>query len=440
VLLAEMRRSQVAERELHLALVKKTQATETGALFCNALLFPGIKHMCANSLKDATNVMAAFPQFWSQLRQLEMVLRNKDRRRRLQETCFHNSAFYDLFSTWTQSLKSWRWHDLVDFLQALLPLEGPLREGWSLAKWNSVGKQKACQEGDSADEYDASKLDQALRSSFFWEYAGMLRDLGEATERLSHWAEGCECHEGKNSQGCPMKGCRAPDFAAGVPSKLLEESQRLLDSKMLVKLGRLAPPDRQALLQDYNLGRAKLELTCHVKLSLWGLIPWKLCGIASSNVLIARQIAQDCITDWDIQSPAQKQSRHHLLTRRFLDPAFDKAASPWPGLREDVEDFAASGIMSDRLARDAARFRVIRCTERHVEGRHAEIGRVYSRAPAASAAYVSQELRFRELVQKLADPKACAVAFLGCSHVRPVLYVTQFAIPCLLWWVVCLLF
>ena len=74
-------------------------------------------------------------------------------------------------------------------------------------------------------------------------------------------------------QRCPLRGCRAPDLAAG---DLFEELQSVLDirsQRLLANLpATLGPEQRADLLQEFERARSHLCFTFTVKLSHWGII------------------------------------------------------------------------------------------------------------------------------------------------------------------------
>ena len=59
-----------------------------------------------------------------------------------------------------------------------------------------------------------------------------------------------------------------------------------------------------------------------LKTSFWEALPWKLCGLGSSDFEQARECGRSCVRLWN-QMQAQSDSArslHHPITRRFLDP------------------------------------------------------------------------------------------------------------------------
>ena len=83
----------------------------------------------------------------------------------------------------------WRWNSLTQTLNALLPLEGPLR-----AVWNP-GQFSAGWDPQMQTKHKLLVLASAIFDELFWGYFKMLQKIQVRLDRLANWAENCPCHE-----------------------------------------------------------------------------------------------------------------------------------------------------------------------------------------------------------------------------------------------------
>eukprot|EP00973_Karenia_brevis_P007485 1013058-Karenia_brevis.AAC.1 len=94
------------------------------------------------------------------------------------------------------------------------------------------------------------------------------------------------------------------------------------------------------------------------------------------------------------------------MTRRFLDPTFEGDHPGDKPLRDELLAFIWGTRMADlpNLSRWVGALRLIRIVERMTEGIHRDIKQVFSRAPSASDAYLSTELRSEQADHELNKP------------------------------------
>lgn len=159
--------------------------------------------------------------------------------------------------------------------------------------------------------------------------------------------------------------------------------------------------DAQKLYQDWRSARGRILAEITPKLSYWQQLPWKLLQLAHHDSCQAMVGAQICLKLWSQGGLGNK----HRQSRRFLDPEFQGDAHG-PPLRSLVEKMAAGADIRQPefqpLVCWLSRFSCIKLVERSVEGTHAVVTRATRRAPAASTAYMSVELRFISFWESLA--------------------------------------
>ncbi len=148
---------------------------------------------------------------------------------------------------------------------------------------------------------------------------------------------------------------------------------------------------------DFVHAQGCAQTILNVKLNCWDQLPWLLCGIAHTNIDLARQTAAKCLNLFD-QTPAPNQNLHHPLAVACLSRSFP--------IRNDIERFA-NGTSFLELGHEAQllinAFRFIPIAERVVEGKHKDIKRALSRLTIHSAPRVSMAVRQNEVVSMTKD-------------------------------------
>lgn len=158
------------------------------------------------------------------------------------------------------------------------------------------------------------------------------------------------------------------------------------------------------LFRDWVFARARLWSEIVTKLYYFRQLPWHLLGLAHHRHEIASRTAQECL---DLFDNPTSPGREHLQSRRFLEHGYKGQTDDDVALRPYVEQLAKGVSFKDLgpLKSWLGRLASIRVAERSVEGIHSLITKVYKRAAAASLAYVSIELRMKDIVKTLvAEP------------------------------------
>ena len=417
-----------AEREQR---VKRfaVQWSERGGnrLLPNALPISGVKHTCDNALTISLHCMDGWKVFLEQIRSLQEILKPRWTRERLQSSCLDKFPEESkLLDSWTSSLKGLRWHAIVAFLSELSNVEEVLRK-----RWNAKAFKAKCKSDQSKSEGTMAYIDQAsvvVADAYFWAYSHMVLKLGSIEDHISHWSEGCPCPQHSRSKEddetrgngwatCAFKGCRAAELACGfvqvtVPLLLREAQYYIVGIMNETGLDAL---QSHALLQDWQSGSSCLQLQLMARTAYWGMLPWRLCGVAHHNVLFARECAQRCLGLWMKMSEEQRR-RAHPITRRYLDPNWEGLpnCSDDVPLREFLISFAHGQSFSElpkafstrvyflNTARQVAcrhgctcdhllfaevgSVRMIKVVERSTEGKHSIMTKGQRSAPAAFSA------------------------------------------------------
>ncbi len=229
------------------------------------------------------------------------------------------------------------WNSLTACTQALLKRKGALQELWSARKFSFHADRVDHQ----APEFQATStfvqdVDKAVASPWFWSYCRMINVFSSFLSQLASWCEGCFCHEEElldcsswhqrqkvtrhSNLTCDYKGRRAPELAAGV----LDEKVRLMVatslSEILATSHGLSEEQQGHILLDFHSAIDKTMLEIQVKTQHWQLLPWKLAISGHPDQEIARAGLRDCIKMY--KDSNQGAERHHVMTKRFLDPHY----------------------------------------------------------------------------------------------------------------------
>ncbi len=73
-------------------MASRCEAITKAFVFKNAIAVPGMLHILSNILRDAHTICPMWPQIWNQLKNIERLVSNKHRMRRLIITCVLDSA------------------------------------------------------------------------------------------------------------------------------------------------------------------------------------------------------------------------------------------------------------------------------------------------------------------------------------------------------------
>lgn len=384
----------------------------TGSIF-----IAGILHIVQNCTADLSKVLAYWPNFLPGLTHICRLLSRPWSRSRLLHTCFGKppqSAYKRSFSSFNQSVYQGRWSSVVAAIHALLPLQEPLRQAWSLSDFTFGQESGAKQRDDGEHCLRLEIADAAIRDDIWWAYAQMLAHVADALAGLAGWSEGCPCHdhgaeastthhhrhqelfERTGHRSCPMATRRAPECAAGDMVSQVQGLFSTLSGHVLMSPGmrRLKDEEKSMILTDFAAARKHVYLTVALKLSFWRHLPWVLFGIAHHQEHKARASARRALA---LFHAAGDSSPQHVVAAALCAPGTVG--------HEQLTLFASGERgMSDLPALQmwAARFRFATVSERWIESRHALVKKGLRKAPRFSPAFVAFDgvkQQLREMLQ-----------------------------------------
>ena len=263
-------------------------------LMKNSLTIAGLQHITNNMCADMHLTLSNWKTYFTELKNVEALLSNPDRRSRYVAACLCGSSLdhtKSKFDHFTYYLYEPRWSVVLDFLKQLLPLLPILAATWDARKFTTnvdltgatrPAQHQAQREHDQRvgiAQFDPAKLTQSLRSAIFFPYTWMCLKLEEIPPKLVAYGEACPCHEpmirnmvrsqrarvmerhfGKGTRACPASGMLAPELVSGKLEEVAAEAWRDLEAELfmvqpLLKAADLTLDDRALLLADYRSGQ-----------------------------------------------------------------------------------------------------------------------------------------------------------------------------------------
>ena len=333
--------------------------------FTQAVGVPGMLHIVHNSTNDLSKAVQHFDEIISQMTALSRLLRKRDSKARLLETCFsdHVGRFLqDEIRRFSAKLHTGRWGTIAACVEELLQVEAPLRFGWDLAKFGRNRQQE--------DSVDVAVVDAAVKSSFFWGFLHMLKILTDVVQTAMHWSESCPCHWGldrriakvnklqKQWLSCPLKGCRGPELASGGFLEVLRDLAETSAGQLLTQLPRdVGPAERATLLQEFERGRAHLLFVLSMRLEHWRHEPWKAFACGHFEDTKRKEAFQECLS---------MRPSHPLLQELHQPAMADEARQYITGAQPSVHELPLLSSFMAKLA-------FCPTAERAVEGDHAQV-------------------------------------------------------------------
>lgn len=377
----------------------------------NAMLTAGALHITHNCSQDLHSKMAWWPEFYGHLKAVSNLL-VPHLRDRLIACCVRGSAAAaqeHIFSKISlPALYEKRWQVVIKFTRALLPHFRLIKQVWDFDKFKIDGKDA---DGDAGAAFDS-----ALASPLFCSYLFMVNGIHSVLSKLEFWLEDCACHEhlfqnmsskrqrkkrqalfgGGRFVDCPMRGKRASELAAGKLEETLSELSMTALNVFSCELDwRISQEDRVVVFTDFEYAKAHLHFVLAAKFAFWQKIPWRLCGISHHWPSVARQIAGDCLAEFDesMRTVGVLEEHHHPVSLRFL-----RQGGP---LRTDLEAFAAGAPMSEHLQSEAFALKFVPVVERVVEALHRDVKVASKHNIKLGPTKVSLAVRLREIMERM---------------------------------------
>ena len=317
-----------------------------GRLFPNSIFIPGTKHLFDNIIHDIWDAMKGKTQCLNFLRAFEYILKPTFRDK-LVHLFFDQGTVLDCLmkqrlKSWGVSLKSLRWHAVIDFAKNLKPLQEGFQTRWCLKRFiTALPKERHDELADGRGPSGASTyrlVDMAVRSDYFWSYLDMLIEVASSADGLSRWVETCFYHGSKcDEKSCCYKSCKGPELACGIHLYVLRAHQASSNFRVAQMAPKLSAQEMSDLVSDWHIAHSRLSLELQFKLHFWSLLPWKLFGLAANAIGVARIIARECQLMWSKMTP-QQQQHSHPMTRRFLDPSWEGPSLRLKNLADDDDD------------------------------------------------------------------------------------------------------
>ncbi len=386
-----------------------------------ALRIPGCLHILHNATHDITDHMCSFSRWQPMCHQVARLLIRRYSRERFVATCLDSAEaviWKPRFATFNQTVLSWRFMSLVEFCDAMLRLETPLRMFWRRAKFQmgaaaaeeeeERGREAAAAAAAEAERLDVSRLDEAITSPFFWAFAKLICFVTGVLEDLKAFVVSCTCHsaggadeEGQSGLGlfrkqraasktlgrpCPFKGRNAAGLAAGVHVEILQRSVQLYHVFLLESTIGCTERDREALLHDWHAASQQLKFVLELKFAFFANLPYILCGVGHWDESVGRALAAKAAILWSKDPPGA----HHRYTVWFFQT-----------FQAQLKLFAEGHAMAAEMGVEVAKLVCVSVVEHTIEGRHSWVKAAYGRGPHSSEALVDLELRSPELERRI---------------------------------------
>lgn len=384
-----------------------------GVDFSKATPVAGLLHIIHNSSSDLGKSMSCWDSVIQQLQHVSRLLRKRDSKTRLLESCFNDHVgrnFHSDLKAFQCKLHTGRWGSVSACILKLLELEAVLRYGWDARKFkgNQNPQGVAVEVGSESNQFgvDVAVVDAAIKSPLFWGRLRMLESLAIVLQESLAWAEGCPCHSPlehdhdlrrlyrgkipKQWAKCPMRGLRAPELAAGDFFRVFDELVDKTSAELLVTLPRdLGFDDRMNLLHDFESGKNHLRFVVRLRLAHWNNFPWKIYGCAHASKAVRRKFLEMCLN----ATPDEVASCH--LLQDFLSDSVREEANQFLLQDDDVRNYPGLSFFIAKLF-------FCPTAEREVEGDHAIVHRKVALARNHTIAYVSLARRM-STIQRLID-------------------------------------
>jgi hypothetical protein len=410
-------------------IIGKEDAIGLGSVFSHLMPFglvvPGNLHILDSISQAVTKDLHEWAWFKPRLVALSLFLHRRDSRQRLTERCCDTAAKKKLLFLFDKAvcpkLIEHRWEVVTKCSRGCLSRRNALRLIWDEKKYGQSGggdsrPPERPPEGDG-ESVDIGLVTDAIRSLKFWGCCANVAHLASVFEELTHWTEGCDCHDFPpplqygsghrldpncsehlsdiSQRPCPVAGLRASAMAAGdmmrIAKRMAEEAGMLLFGD----LADLGEDDRSAIFHSFESGAAKLVQKLEVKFDFWKKIPHHLCILASHDDGTVASGAAECLRQYNAVSV---DTVHHRLSVLLLSPAH-----VYSGFLDLLASRQRTLADMPEFQKIVARFDLISVNDRQGERPHAQIHRLINRATDSKAHTIDVEFRSAEIQAALHD-------------------------------------
>jgi hypothetical protein len=274
----------------------------------------GPHHALHNLQERFADVLLCWEWYIERLKHVCRLLSNKWSKNRLLRHCFTDGPakiYYPAVAAYNSLIHDKRWGTAAAAVSNLMPIKDGLIAGFSKAAY-AAGSGTQNDGGERACNLDVAS--EAIGSNLFWGYSFMQELFAWVILALSHWYDGCPCHDKFDAveafqqrrrgnqyysriSKCALAGRRAIDFASGDLQRVVSSLLEIACNALLVELAamNLSAAEIARVMRDYTIGRRHFWLTNVIKHSYWNQLPWQFFGIAHPDVGIARACAVRCL-------------------------------------------------------------------------------------------------------------------------------------------------
>ena len=376
----------------------------------------GLLHVIHNAAKGLGACMKFYDDIVEDMGVLSKFLRERHSKERLISKCFSvgdaaGGPIRSRIETFAAQCYKERWGTVAKCALELHKVLPALRLGWNKATYvEGTAHGRGANPGESAQTVE--RVDGLVSNLWFESYLLMLQSFSRLVMHLIAWAESCPCHwqllsgpevetlsksDRRLLEECPMRTRRAPelalnDFMQEVTGFSQEAATQLLQNLPVDLSGQ----DRAKLLRDFELGRSYLTMVLTLKTSHFRNFPWSAAGLAHHEQDRAREVWDSLRTA--LQAGGDVAEMLKIRLPRLLSDEVQRQGDQW----FNGADMSSCPQFADVVASLA----MVPVAERRVEAQHARTQKGSKKSPHHSPAYMSLQLRARELQEQIkGDPK-----------------------------------
>ena len=382
--------------------VEDPQPPSSGQYLPNGTYVYGVQHMFDNLLEDAHAAMPDWDDFYTQLKNIESMLRVPERRQRFLWTLGGTRYEHRQASMkhWSHSLYEKRWREVCNFVKRFQPVRKWMTAAWSESRYvrgvdntGSLRVEQARVQAQREDQQNISSfspsfLTTALQSPRFHLFFEMVLLTESVPPDLAQEAEICPCHYalvagmskymrhkvfeklyGRNVKRCPLSGVGLAEFVGSdrFPKKLEELFKTKWDVLYTIELPHSvnlpSDADWKVVTNNFQKGIAAMKDIYYVKTNYMFKAPVLFAGLAQTNQVWARRVGSQLREDFEREPSEQLQ---HRRTWSLLKPGaeFGRGLDVF---NADADRKSLGTCFRKNVARE--RFRVF--AETSIERKHA---------------------------------------------------------------------
>eukprot|EP00435_Cladocopium_sp_Y103_P070956 s111_g36.t1 len=391
--------------------------------FERSLEGPDMMHIIHNATNNLGDVLTCYDPMMASLKALCSLISGRESKQQLIETCFNSGpaiAFQDMVSSFDIGVHEKRWNTIASAIEEINELGPALRTHWNLARFlgevpglcedEAIPAERPAADNSEAFGVALRTVDEAICSDKFWASIKVMLPIAMVQREAVRWVNSCSCHFDLEKEmrsleeppdgwrdfvhGCPLRGRRCAELAAGDFFKLLHVLFDASAARLEYELPKgLSQEDVALFIKDFHLARQHLLTIYVVKLSFWTEAPHALAGIAHWDPKVRVKCLQKCLESQPNHPKIAELREHTFAVHELLESG---------GLWSDSH-------VLDPLRRLAGEFRLMFTSAWRVEGQHARTKKAAQHAPNHSAAYTSLMHRLPEIKQHFkSNPEAVA--------------------------------